>query len=101
MCAGFRVTTNFSGTWLDNSISDVELHVDSYNLVRRDCKGHGGGVLYVCDFLSITSIVRSERSELVWVRVPWASGQRRTSLLFTNLEILLKQSITDQSLYYL
>ena len=32
-------------TWLDESIQDIELSVDNYNLVRLDRNRHGGGVL--------------------------------------------------------
>ena len=70
----------FTETWLDDSISDKELNIDSYKLFRRDRSRHGGGVcVYVSESFQISSVVRSELLELIWVRVPRACG--RTLLL--------------------
>ena len=35
-------------TWLDNTIADNELSLPNFQLFRRDCNRHGGGIaLYV------------------------------------------------------
>ena len=40
-------------SWLDCSISDAELHIPGYSLVRRDRDRHGGGLaLFISDSLS-------------------------------------------------
>ena len=35
----------FSETWLDSSISDSEISIDNYSIVRKDRNRNGGGVL--------------------------------------------------------
>ena len=31
-------------TWLDNSVSDAEINIENYTVVRRDRNRNGGGV---------------------------------------------------------
>ena len=46
-------------TWLDNSVDDVELCVQGYNIVRLDRSRHGGGTLtYVSHCFSHTILFK-------------------------------------------
>ena len=67
----------FTETWLDSTISDKGLHIDSYKLLRHDRNRHGGGVcIYVCESVTVSSVVRSQQLELIWVRVALSFGRR-------------------------
>lgn len=40
-------------TWLDSTVSDNEIAIDGYSVLRRDRNRHGGGVcFYICDKLA-------------------------------------------------
>ena len=48
-------------TWLDHSISNSELFIPGYVIVRKDRKRHGGGVLaYIKDSIAIINSVTSQ-----------------------------------------
>jgi exonuclease III len=71
-------STNFdifciTESWLDSTISNSEIQVDGYDIIRRDRNRNGGGVaLYVNE--NITYKVREDLSldniECLWVEVP-------------------------------
>ena len=45
-----------SETWLDSSVSDAEIHIDNYSVVRRDRDRHGGGVCcYIRNNIAFTT----------------------------------------------
>ena len=65
-----------SETWLDDSISDMELALVNYNLYRKYRNCHGGGVaVYVkssltCTVSSLDSVVATQSSfESLWISV--------------------------------
>ena len=44
-------------TWLDENISDDELHLSGYNIIRRDRDSFGGGVaVYIDEHLQFNQI---------------------------------------------
>ena len=57
-------------TWLDDSISDSELMVPGYQLVRRDRDRHGGGIaMFVQDHLPFTTSLSHAHAELLVIEV--------------------------------
>ena len=56
-------------TWLDNSVSDSEVAIEGYSIVRKDRNRHGGGVcVYVRDNLTFnTRSDLDEETESVWL----------------------------------
>lgn len=59
-------------TWLDSSISDHELSVDGYDLVRHDRNRYGGGVcLFIKQTMNYTVLCASENNaiESIWIRI--------------------------------
>ena len=64
-----------SETWLDHSIRDMEVSLDSYRLFRRDRSRHGGGVcIYVSVALSVSSFSADPNLELLWVHISMPHG---------------------------
>ena len=49
-------------TWLDNTISDAELSIEDYSLVRRDRTRHGGGIAIFVQNCIPFSVVLSHKS---------------------------------------
>ena len=67
-----------SETWLDEVISQGELHVDGYCLLRRDRNRHGGGVtIYVKNGMDYTvrSDLNSDTVECIWIEINVNKGQ--------------------------
>ena len=57
-------------TWLDSTISNSELFIPGYQLVRRDRDRHGGGVgLYIRDNLSFSLLFSHPSAELLIVEL--------------------------------
>ena len=58
-------------TWLHDSISDSELTINGYNLVRQDRNRHGGGVmLYIRNNLSFCVVYNGPKNlELLGVKL--------------------------------
>ena len=57
-------------TWLDSTISNSELFIPGYQLVRRDRDLHGGGVgLYIRDNLSFSLLFSHPSAELLVVEL--------------------------------
>ena len=57
-------------TWLDNSISDSEVMVPGYQLVRRDRNRHGGGIaMYIQDHLPFTITLSHANAELLVIEL--------------------------------
>ena len=55
------------GTWLSSTISDNELYVPGYSIVRRDRNRKGDGLLiHVRNTLPIVSVTSSDALELVY-----------------------------------
>ena len=69
---GGALVLGLSETWLDGSISDVELDVSGFNLHRKDRNRRGGGVLvYVSNNVKAVRRVDLEdvRIEALWIEV--------------------------------
>ncbi len=63
---------SISETWLDDSIPDSEISLNSFTLFRRDRNRRGGGVLiYVRECLPVRRRVdiESNHSEAIWVEI--------------------------------
>lgn len=61
-----------SETWLDDSVTDTELEIANYNLIRRDRNRKGGGVcVYVRSELSFNVIndLDNDLIEAVWIDI--------------------------------
>lgn len=57
-------------TFLDHSINDCEIAIDSYSIFRHDRNRHGGGVLlYIKQCLSPSLIESSSHIEAIWVKI--------------------------------
>ena len=55
-------------TWLDDSISNDELHINGYSLTRRDRDRHGGGVaVYIHESITMSMRLIHPRIELLLV----------------------------------
>ena len=55
-------------TWLDDSISNDELHINGYSLTRRDRDRHGGGVaVYIHESITMSVRLIHPRIELLLV----------------------------------
>lgn len=61
-----------SETWLDHTVTDAEIHLDGYNVIRRDRDRQGGGVcLYIHEDIAFTERkdFESDRLEAVWANL--------------------------------
>nr|CAI5833463.1 unnamed protein product [Callosobruchus analis] len=59
-----------SETWLDDSISDDDMHINNYNFIRLDRGSRGGGVgFYIRNDLRYSVLQMNEKIELIWVKV--------------------------------
>nr|CAI5831932.1 unnamed protein product [Callosobruchus analis] len=59
-----------SETWLDDSISDDEVHINNYNFIRLDRGSRGEGVgFYIRSDLKYSILQKNEKIELTWVKV--------------------------------
>ena len=57
-------------SWLDSSISNDELLIPGYNIVRRDRDRHGGGIaLYISTDISYSTILKHSSLEFLLVEV--------------------------------
>ncbi len=62
-------------TWLDDTVSDSEVFIPGYCLVRRDRNRHGGGVLlYLHESIPIISASKHPSIELLVVEVEMMKG---------------------------
>ena len=57
-------------TWLDSSISDGEVYIEGYSLVRRDKARHKGGVLIYID--KALNFVELEELRHIVIESLWA-----------------------------
>ncbi len=87
-----------SETWLDGSITDDQLKLDGYNLIRKDRNRHGGGVAVfirndihfkVCEEYS------NDSYEVIWLHVYFGSKK----VLFGTVYVP-PESSSDQSLNF-
>nr|CAI5866639.1 unnamed protein product [Callosobruchus analis] len=57
-------------TWLDDSISDDDMHINNYNFIRLYRGSRGGGVgFYIRNDLKYSVLQKNEKIELIWVKV--------------------------------
>ena len=59
-------------TWLDNSVSDTEISVSGYSIVRKDRNRHGGGVLMFLKEgikFELVSLSSQDEVEAVFVKI--------------------------------
>ena len=56
-------------TWLDQSISDIEIEIEGYNIIRKDRNRNGGGVcVYIRHYYKYTCIAKAENQvESIWL----------------------------------
>jgi hypothetical protein len=62
-----------SETWLDKTVSDSEINIQNYNIIRRDGDRHGGGVcLFIHSELAFNtrSDLLHENLEAIWAEIP-------------------------------
>ncbi len=61
-----------SETWADTSVTDQELHVEGYSLVRKDRDRKGGGVcLYISDKIphNVREDLQHTKLEGIWIEL--------------------------------
>jgi hypothetical protein len=61
-----------SETWLDETVSDSEINIQNYNIIRRDRDRHGGGVcLFIHSELAFNtrSDLLHENLEAIWAEI--------------------------------
>lgn len=63
-----------SETWLNSTWSDTELHIDGYNIIRRDCddsqRGGGSAIYYSTKFMARQrSDLSIQDIETVWLEL--------------------------------
>ena len=80
-------------SWLDTHISDQELSIDGYNIIRRDRNRHGGGVaLYISTNLSYKIIFVGTSIECIFVTVEISSCKVNVCVFYcppsSNVEYL-------------
>ena len=76
-------------TRLDNHISDHELNIDNYSLVRKDRSRKGGGIaLYVHESLAfnVCTDLNNDDLELIWCKI---NPKHQASLLIYVMNMLL------------
>lgn len=103
-----------SETWLDSSVTDSEVHLDGFSIVRRDRDRQGGGVcLYISNDLAFTERkdLDTDKLEAVWVNLllpkskPILIGScyrpRRQSVFTELLEYVLNSVRSDTEWFIL
>ena len=90
-------------TWLDDSISNDEICINNYNLIRRDRSRHGGGIaMYVRDNIPFSTILSHPSIEFLLISLklkhcsllcalfyrPPSSDSTALSLLESSLEAI-------------
>lgn len=51
-------------TWLDHTVSNTEIHLDGYSVIRKDRNRHGGGIcMFIRDDLAFTPLPLDNLSE--------------------------------------
>ncbi len=61
-----------SETWLDNSVTNTEIQIEGFNVIRKDRNRHGGGVAtYIRSDLAFSerNDLQSINLESVWVEI--------------------------------
>ena len=66
--------------WLDGNISDNELCIPGYSVIRRDRNRHGGGILYIRSDLPIISTSPHHSLELLLVDIRLRQGNMLSGL---------------------
>ncbi|XP_064393634.1 uncharacterized protein LOC135341084 [Halichondria panicea] len=62
-------------TWLDDSISDIEIFIPDYTIIRRDRNRHGGGVLlYVRESTPVELVTKHPSLELLLVEAKFTNS---------------------------
>ena len=59
-------------SWLDESITNAEIHIDNYNIVRSDRSRNGGGVcMYIRKDLAFSprTDLQSDNTETIWIDI--------------------------------
>jgi len=59
-------------SWLDNTVTNAEIHVEGYNVVRLDRSRHGGGVcVYIRDDIAFSprQDLHDDRLEALWIDI--------------------------------
>ena len=59
-------------TWLDSSVTDQEIAIENYCVIRKDRNRNGGGVYtYICSEIafSIKNDISSEQDEILWTEL--------------------------------
>ena len=94
-------------SWLDDSISDLEIFIPNYYVIRRDRSRKGGGILlYIKDNIPTLSIQHHSTLELLFVELTLKQGPLSIGLLYrppsadrclTELELFL-QSLSPSKL---
>ena len=62
----------FTETWLDGSISDIELFIPDYTIIRRDRNG-GGVLLYIRDSTHVELVTKHPSLELLLVEAKFTN----------------------------
>ena len=71
-CKTKAAVISVSETWLDNSVTDAEIWIDNYSIVRKDRNRNGGGVCaYVRNDISFTlaSDISENELEAIWIEI--------------------------------
>ena len=64
---------------LDSCITDAEIHINGYTVVRRDRNRHGGGVLlYIKDKWTVTNVCPREDFEMITVDIKLLNSPKIT-----------------------
>ena len=83
-----------SETWLDDNVSNLEIHISNYCIQRKDRNRHGGGVcIYISQDLSYNERVylNHEHLEATWIELLLSTEHRIkiTFIVFSTLYVLL------------
>ena len=71
-CKTKAAVISISETWLDDSVTDAEIWIENYSIVRKDRTRNGGGVCsYIRDDISFTLVQDISVNELesVWIEL--------------------------------
>ena len=103
-----------SETWLDDSVTDAEICIEGYSVLRRDRNRHGGGVcLYIKNEIAFNprSDLNSDQIETVWVDLLLPKSKPITvgscyrppddNNFLSNLEVIISQVKSDCELILL
>ena len=90
-------------TWLDENILDDELHLTSYNIIRRDRDSFGGGVaVYIDEHLQFNHINMEARPniEAIWFEfIPTKSKKIFFNTLYRQPSFLARGQINLSELF--